>query len=364
MGVEYKIISKKPWSEIKKDIIIELKKNQNSLKESDPQSIKELNLKPAYELNTDNQTGWPEASIYIEENGLFITRHDCSKNAFLHLDNIKEKLEALGGYTIKIENEQFYNCGGKSDEIGIITVPPLTGYTVHKCDFFSSYIDKTVEDIIISDCSFDNCSIVGKELSVLVRNVSVSNLVYSSCGFHKVIFDHVIFNNIRTKYNRGKRDLLFFWGCLFNQVRLSGRITTLKINSRPDDCYGKDNIKQANAWDNFIRKFYADIEFALDIRQANFTSAIEFDGIPGSKILFSNDTAALISRKTWNNVDLKNINDFDTVFKDIIQDFLKESIFDETVLAVAGTGKDQKNDLRFIQQLYDLGLAEKCKIDH
>lgn len=51
-------------------------------------------------LYKENTSEWSDIGIIIENDGLYILRHDL-KDAFLYLDNIKEKLEEVGGYDIE-----------------------------------------------------------------------------------------------------------------------------------------------------------------------------------------------------------------------------------------------------------------------
>ncbi len=95
MGLEFKVKSKKEWAPMRETILSEIKDHSNFLKEYDYKNKHWYDFK----IKKDN-SDWPDIGLIVEDDGLYILRHDL-KDAFLYLDNIKAKLNELGGYEIE-----------------------------------------------------------------------------------------------------------------------------------------------------------------------------------------------------------------------------------------------------------------------
>jgi len=147
---------------------------------------------------------------------------------------------------------------------------------------------------------------------------------------------------------------LFLWGCLFERVILSGRISALKINQSvalPEPAEGQ-RVHNAG-----VVQFYSGSDWALDIADAEFPGGVTFEAIPGDKIRRDRERQMLIERPALADRDWRSI-DFDgTAINIAISWFEQSSLFSSVVLAGRSDRKWAKRDQAVLRRLCDAGLA-------
>jgi hypothetical protein len=105
----------------------------------------------------------------------------------------------------------------------------------------------------------------------------------------------------------------YSWGCVFERVALSGRISAVKINANVASRIretAEENQRRREAHDLFVRDFYANSDWALDIAQAEFPGGISFEAVPGDKIRRDPDRQVLVTRSVLAASDWRAL-DFD-----------------------------------------------------
>lgn len=143
----------------------------------------------------------------------------------------------------------------------------------------------------------------------------------------------------------------FLFACVFSEVRLRGRLTALKINVEYS-MLGDDPDIQAG-WNRAMRAFYAEVDWALDISEAQFTSAPSLEAVPGHLVRRDPARQVLVRRKALEGRDTSALP-----HAVALEWFLERSPFDSVVLAGScGTARRQK-DLDGLRRLRDAGIAD------
>jgi hypothetical protein len=140
-------------------------------------------------------------------------------------------------------------------------------------------------------------------------------------------------------------------GAVFKHVTLKGRISAALLNSYveipPDE-------KQVE-WDEANAAYYANCDWAFDIREAKFTSSFEFRSVPGRLIRRDPETQILVTRERVQNGAWRSLEIGSYGFG--ISDLL-ESNLESTVFAAPRANKKFKEELAYLELLRDAGFAE------
>ena len=137
--------------------------------------------------------------------------------------------------------------------------------------------------------------------------------------------------------------------CAFRHVTLRGRIGSLMFQPPP---FTMD--EQPRAFIDTILRYYADVDWAVDISEAEFTGDVNFFFVPGDLVRRDVETQFLLRRETLAGVDL---TEFPVVAR------IEASRFEVTPFdsIVAIASKRTKNFERYrddLEQLRKAGLAE------
>ncbi|MDB5468469.1 MAG: hypothetical protein JWR84_29 [Caulobacter sp.] len=208
-------------------------------------------------------------------------------------------------------------------------------------------------DLVLADCEFNSCTVARDPGSPrnTFDSIELINAGQLNCSISEAV--------LRDVQLRGLKRLgsapLFLWGCLFERVTLSGRISALKINSSivlPGDPPARQELHDAA-----VAQFYSNSDWALDISDAEFPGGVTFEAIPGDKVRRDPARQVLIRRTDLAKLDWRSI-DFDATAIDIgLSWFEQGSLFDSVVLASRADRKWAKRDLAVFQRLRDTGIA-------
>jgi hypothetical protein len=143
----------------------------------------------------------------------------------------------------------------------------------------------------------------------------------------------------------------FLFACVFNEVRLRGRLTALKINVEYS-MLGDDPAVQA-AWNGAIRAFYKDVDWALDISEAQFTSAPSLEAVPGHLVRRDPARQVLVRREALDGRDIRALP-----HAVALEWFLERSPFDSVVLVGSCETARRQKDLDGLRRLRDMGIAD------
>jgi hypothetical protein len=151
---------------------------------------------------------------------------------------------------------------------------------------------RALGDVRFENCLFDFCAVsetTDVNLRTTVRNVEVIDCtVQNNTSIGPAIIENVLVEGLTTV------GLLILWDPLLKHVVLRGDVGQIKINSvvhpdvlmKPETQIPFDEAKEA---------YYADVDWALDIRHARFK---EFDlsGVPARLVRRDSDTQVVVLR--------------------------------------------------------------------
>jgi hypothetical protein len=146
---------------------------------------------------------------------------------------------------------------------------------------------------------------------------------------------------------------LFLWGPVFKHVTLSGRISAIKINRE----LHAPALKSQVAWDESCMQYYAGIDWALDIREADFQGGISLEAIPGALVRRDPDTQVLVTRQQLVGSDWKQHVQNNGGLRVAIDWFLNGSLFNDCVLVAPKGARYFKDDLATFELLRREGIA-------
>lgn len=203
--------------------------------------------------------------------------------------------------------------------------------------------------------SFEQCHI---DMSTVpgrwnhISKIDLFNVGQWNCSIDTSAIEDVHLHNLK----RIGDAPLFLSSCVFRNVKLSGRISALKINRRIGLSSSENHLQ--SQWDKAVREYYCAVDWALDLTEASFQGGITFEAIPGRLIRRNPASQVLILRE---NLEIKAIEnlDFDETAIDIgLNWFWSDSIFDSIVVAARDTPKWASRDRAVLQMLRAEGIAE------
>ncbi|MBA3041272.1 MAG: hypothetical protein KJ690_15650 [Alphaproteobacteria bacterium] len=211
----------------------------------------------------------------------------------------------------------------------------------------------TYTDLSLIDCEFNSCGVerdTGDPRNHIER-ISVMGAAQLNCSIADALIRDVTIQDLRKLGSAP----LFLWGCLFERVTLSGRISAIKINQTvglPNAPADRQRVHNSGAIE-----FYSSSDWALDISQAEFPGGVTFDAIPGDKVRRDPDRQVIVSRAGLARSDWRAI-DFDgTAIDYALSWFEQEGLFDSVVLAERSDRKWAKRDHAVLRRLCDAGIG-------
>jgi hypothetical protein len=172
---------------------------------------------------------------------------------------------------------------------------------------FHGYTDRN-SGKTFSGLEFRECKFVGCAIS-LARNPNrrskLSNVKFINCeqlgsALYEAIVEDVLIEGFKTN------GLFQSWGAVFKHVVIRGKIGRIMTSQRIISFLKKP--KEQNSFDEANAAYYKNVDWALDIRDAQFEEA-ELRGIPAKFIIRDPDTQFILTREKalegkWKNIDL------------------------------------------------------------
>ena len=211
----------------------------------------------------------------------------------------------------------------------------------------------TYADLALADCEFNGCIIARDGVSPQnrIERIALEGTAQLNCSVSETLLRDVRLHNLK----RLGAAPLFLWGCLFERVTLSGRISAIKINQRVG--LPSDPPERQQTHDALATRFYSTSDWALDISAAEFSGGVSFEAIPGDKIRRDPERQILVRRAALAETDWRGL-DFDGTAIDIgLSWFEQDSLFDSVVLAERSDRKWVKRDRAVLRRLCDAGIA-------
>lgn len=208
----------------------------------------------------------------------------------------------------------------------------------------------------ISDSIFDSCYCVRSPRTgswASIHDVVLENVSQINCDIHTAKIEDIALHNLK----RMGSNPLFLWGCVFKHVKLSGKISGIKINRYAGI---RTVVPQSDqeVWDESVISYYRSVDWALDISAAKFAGGVSFEAIPGDKILRDPSTQVLIRRSSLLASDWRSLDYGTSAFNISLSWFLSDSLFDSVVLAARLGSKDGKRDIEVLDKLRKAGITE------
>lgn len=150
---------------------------------------------------------------------------------------------------------------------------------------------RCLANVIYTNCSFDNCLVSltnNVRKKTLVKNVTLKNCVQKSCDVYAAVLDNIIVENLDCK------SLLGLYGTLFKHVKFTGSIGNLIITPLVKSVMV--NNRQNRIFLRLQENFYKNLDWALDITEAEFKGDITIRNIPVHLIRRDKSTQ-MIARK-------------------------------------------------------------------
>jgi len=213
--------------------------------------------------------------------------------------------------------------------------------------------DVDFADLTIDRCNFDNCSIRDSRIS---RIHAHGNKCWS-CDFHNIVIEDSVIDGLAATIESGggKRMPIYIWGGRFKHLVLRGRIGSLLLNQPYDWVHRKPWPKEGL---DEHRTYYKDIDWALDISNAAFTSVPSLRFAPPVDLIRTNPAhQAVVTRRaassdSWRDLDIG-------VWSVVIEGMLRNPWPDGVVLAAAMGGREIDKELSGLKVLQEAGIAER-----
>lgn len=226
---------------------------------------------------------------------------------------------------------------------------------------FSQLFDRgsrlRIRDMAFHGCVFENCALsLTEDIARIseVRRVDMVDCAISGCHTGPMVVSEVSIAGLKTN------DLLILWSPYLDRVVLSREIGKMKINANGGtSTVGNERQKP---FDDYRAKFYARVEWAIDISKARFKD-FDIRGVPGrlirrdpeSQILITRERALQVATPGWE----KQLDPTNKLWPFMVNLFLGDGDADTVFVAPLGAAKAKRDPLlKGLQELRRIGLAE------
>jgi hypothetical protein len=205
---------------------------------------------------------------------------------------------------------------------------------------------KVLRDAEFNQCQFDGGALVQYDdptCGLVVENVILHKCRTGNTVLHGVRFENVMVDGLTN------RSLLPLEACLLDRVTLRGRIGP--IMTMPAS--GTIPAEMRAAFREQAAKFYSEIDWALDIAEAEFSDA-DFTQVPGDLVRRNPETQFLVHREAALSAELDSLPGFAA----IVAERAGNSPFDTTVAVVPTRSKNADRYRDELRILRTQGIAE------
>ena len=216
-----------------------------------------------------------------------------------------------------------------------------------------------VEDLVFRQCTAESCQSPfprrGPDDRPVIRNVRLERCHVSVSDLPPVIADDCVIDTIW--FHNGKWGPQRFAGCAFRHVVIRGNVTGSVVFSPDPGVPGyrgnRDMTREPYVVAN--RRFYQDVDWALDINEARFTGVEFSSGIPADLVRRDPETQVILRRSSI--VDGRWRDRVDDLLARIwIENFVRAG-FDDTILVAGKRNRLFANEMAAIESLRDAGLV-------
>jgi hypothetical protein len=209
-----------------------------------------------------------------------------------------------------------------------------------------------------ANLEFRRCRFVGSFVSFAkhprhrstIRNVQLIKCEAIGCALEAAIVEEVLIDGLT--FN----DTLLVWGAVFKHVTLRGTIGPLMLNYLVD--LDNPTSKRQRAFDEANAAYYATVDWALDIREAEFADDPDIRSVPAHLIRRDPETQVVIKRENvldghWRHLGISETTHWPTAIE-----FFLEQGQDDVVLVAPKRAPDFQQLLEGLQTLRTAGIAE------
>ena len=204
---------------------------------------------------------------------------------------------------------------------------------------------------VLGDAEFEQCQFDGGALvqyddpsyGLVVKNVLLRKCRGGPVELHGVRFENVTVDGIT---NRGGLQLS---SCVFDRVTLRGKIGPIMTM----EAHTSVPAELRAAFREQAVKLYADVEWALDITDAEF-SEVDLSYVPGDLVRRNPESQFLIHAAAARAADLESL----PTYASVLAERAASSPYDTTVAPVPTRSKNADKRRAQLQILRDQGIAE------
>lgn len=210
-----------------------------------------------------------------------------------------------------------------------------------------------VEDFRFEKCFFDNCSLGqanSPDQRLILRNIELINCRQRACDVGNAAIEDTFVDCL----GREGRMPLFAWGAVYKHVVLKGKLSAMKLNQLVSPTVSAST--QA-LWDTANRTYYQSVDWALDIREAEFQGSIDIHSVPGRLIRRDPETQVLVRRDTLSQINWQELPWGKSAFDIAFEWFLNDGLYDDVVLVASKRSKGFKDEMKAIEMLRKEGVA-------
>jgi hypothetical protein len=212
---------------------------------------------------------------------------------------------------------------------------------------------------VLEEMEFRHCYFEGCGLSITrsparrstVRNVRLTACEQRGCGVDAAVVDTVAVDGLKTN------GLFQTWAAVFRHVILKGKIDRIMLSDAAAPVVaGLEPQEQQGAFDEANAAFYATVDWALDLSEAQFDEC-DVRGVPGRLIRRDSVTQVVVTRDAamkgaWRGIDLSG------TYWPTALDFFLKSQRPDIVLVAPKRNRNFKRLLDGLKILRDCGTAE------
>jgi hypothetical protein len=211
---------------------------------------------------------------------------------------------------------------------------------------------RTFADLELTKCRFEGCGLSVTRSPAqrsIVQNVSLVQCEQRGCIVNGAIFDSVVVDGLKT------HGLLQTWGAVFRHVTFRGKIGRVMLSRAVAS--GTATQEEQRAFDDANARFYAGVDWAIDISQAEFEEC-DARGVPGALVRRDPATQVLVTRHaaiahSWRDVDLSG------TYWATALDLFMESQAPDVVLVAPKRSKNFERLRAALEALRECGVAER-----
>lgn len=208
--------------------------------------------------------------------------------------------------------------------------------------------EDSLSDVKISGATIHNSSIPVP--STPAQRFTFSNLEIEKCKHYACFVYGAVIKNVCVKgLTGGKGVPTFLWACLFDNVKVSGKISGIQFKWQMD----VDRPKLDNVFQKDAKVFYEGVDVAIDISEAEFSSFLALPGIPASKIVRDTDTQFVLAKNAAERM-AGNIIEFGVWA--VTSEELLESGMEDMIVILPSKGRNAVKYKGEALELMDKGL--------